>query len=293
MASVAAPRLAAPVRFLPDAYPALIWLALAWIVAHAPILEKLAGSWFDARSDMQHGVAVPLIVAYLVWSDREVLSRYVLQPQRWGIAVAGLGVLQTSVASLGDWTYLIRMGMIVTGIGALIALCGPRILRKLAFPLLLLLFAVPPPTFVYEQVTLQLQLIASTIAELFLETAGYSVLREGNILELGGSRWSVAEACSGIRSLVTLTFFFLLYTYLFVTRPTIKVVLIAALIPIAVLGNSLRIIVTVIVGRYDAQLATGVMHDAAGYVVVAVCAAACIALHRTIERFSPREISPA
>lgn len=271
-------------------WPALVWVGIVWAIAHGPLLISLAGTWFDERADMQHGIAVPFVIGYLVWIDRARIASIQIEPRAWGIALVIAGVLQTYVAGIAEWTYLVRIGMFATAIGCLITLCGMPLLRNLAFPLLLLFFTIPPPTFIYEELTLNLQFIASWCAEVALELLGYSVLREGNILELAGMRWSVAEACSGIRSLVTLTFFFLVYTHLLVKSRALRVALLLALIPVAVLGNAARVMLTVMLGQYDKRLALGTMHDGYGYIIAIVCAFICIALHRVLERYSTRAI---
>jgi exosortase len=117
-----------------------------------------------------------------------------------------------------------------------------------------------------------------------LDGIGYSVLREGNILELVGERLNVAEACSGIRALGSLLFFALAYNYFFVSRMTIRLALLLAVIPFAVLGNAGRIIATGIVGQYNRALAHGMLHETWGFVTVLIAAVLLLVLHATLDR---------
>jgi len=113
----------------------------------------------------------------------------------------------------------------------------------------------------------------------FLETLGYSVLREGNILELPGVKLSVEEACSGIRSLTAILFMCVIYNYFFVQGRGTRWLILAAAVPIAIFGNALRILATGIASQYDPALVTGAAHEAFGYVAIAAAAAGCLAVH--------------
>jgi exosortase len=146
---------------------------------------------------------------------------------------------------------------------------------------------IAPPTFIYERITLPLQMLASRLGEVSLEAAGYSVLREGNILELVGERLAVEEACSGIRSLVALFFLCLIYCYFFVPRKSIRAILLLSAIPIAIVTNAGRIFATGVLGQYDRELAHGVLHPALGHASLISAAVLCVLLHRGIKRTWP------
>jgi len=158
-------------------------------------------------------------------------------------------------------------------------LYGPLMVRELAYPLATLVLMIAPPTFIYERVTLSLQLLASRLGERCLEAFGYSVLREGNIIEMVGVKLSVAAACSGIHSLFTILFACALYAYFFVRGNFMRAILLAMAVPLAVLGNVGRIIATGIASQYNHQLAVGPAHAAFGYVAVVLSGAGCVLLH--------------
>jgi len=151
--------------------------------------------------------------------------------------------------------------------------------RELATPLCTLILMIAPPAFIYERLTLSLQLLASRLGETCLEAAGYSVLREGNILELVGIKLSIVEACSGIRSLLSIIFMCTLYNFFFVSGNFTKAFILLMAVPIAILGNAGRIVATGITGQYSPQLVHGAAHDAFGYISVVVAGIACIMLH--------------
>ena len=153
-------------------------------------------------------------------------------------------------------------------------------LCALTYPLCTLILMIAPPTFVFERLTLSLQLLASSLGATCLDALGYSVLREGNILEMVGIKLSVEEACSGIRSLLAIIFMCVLYNYFFVSGRSMKAWILAMAIPIAILGNAGRIVASGIAGQYNHAWVSGATHEAFGYVSVLIAALGCIGLHQ-------------
>jgi exosortase len=171
------------------------------------------------------------------------------------------------------------MAFLVSLVGCIVAVFGWRMVRELVYPLCTLLLMVAPPTFLFARLTLSLQLLASRLGESCLEALGYSVLREGNILELVGIKLSVEEACSGIRSLMAIFFMCVLYNYFFVRGWSMKALILVMAIPIAILGNAVRIVATGVASQYNPALVSGAAHEAFGYVSVIIAAFGCVALH--------------
>ena len=123
---------------------------------------------------------------------------------------------------------------------------------------------IPIPKMIFNQVALPLQILASGLAESFLGWIGVPVLRKGNVLELASQRLNVVEACSGIRSLLSLAFLALVYAYFFDSRPWMRVVLLLASVSIAILANGGRVAITGILGEYNTELAQGFFHSVEG-----------------------------
>jgi exosortase len=190
--------------------------------------------------------------------------------------------LQFYVAVLGAEDFLARTALVFAIIGSVLWVAGWRILKILAFPLFLLFFMIPIPSVIYYQMTLPLQFLASDIAERTLSLVGIPVLREGNILELPSQRLSVVEACSGIRSLLSLSFLSLVYGYFFEKRAWIRVALFISTVPIAIIANSARVSITGVVSEVDPELARGVFHFAEGWVVFVAALAMLVLTHRAL-----------
>lgn len=254
------------------------------ITANASLLRDLAGSWFDEKADMGHGMLVPVAAAYMVWLKWDELKRLPAEPSRLGLLLVLICSLQTLISVAAHWVWLSRMGFVECVFACVLAIRGWRTVVTLAYPLTTLLLMVPPPTFVFERITLPLQLLASAIGEWWLEILGFSVFREGNILELAGQKLAVEEACSGIRALLALIFFGVIYNFFFVETAWQRVLLLLAVVPFAILGNAARIVATGLAGSYRPEWTHGTPHEMAGYVSVSVAALLCVLFHLLLAR---------
>jgi exosortase len=233
---------------------------------------------------MGHGFFVPLVAGYIAWQRRSELSAVKPVPNYWGLFVVLLGAIQMMLGTLGAQIFIARTAFLVSLIGVILFLGGTRVLKILAFPLFLLCFMFPIPAIVYARITLPLQLFASRVAEMVLGWFNIPVLRDGNVLELASQKLSVVEACSGIRSLISLSFLSLVYAYFFDRKVWMRWVLLAATIPIAILANATRVTLTGMVSEYRADLAHGLFHTMEGWVLFLVALALLVAFHQLINR---------
>src|SRR5690242_10980447 len=275
---------------LPEQLPAktrsISWVAIAWfgvllVGAYFPILSRLVTQW-TTDDDVSHGFFVPLVAGYIAWSRRERLLSIEWKPAWWGIGVLVWAALQAYLGMLGAELFLQRTAFLISLLGVLLILGGTALVRELAFPLLLLPFMIPLPTVIYNQITFPLQLFASSVAEKSLEILNVPVLRDGNILELPSQKLSVAEACSGIRSLLSLSFLSLVYAYFFDRKVWMRWVLLIATIPIAIIANSARVTLTGVFSEIDPSLAEGFFHEAEGWVIFVVALVILIAAHQLL-----------
>jgi exosortase len=253
--------------------------AVLLIACYGPLLAGLARQWATDPA-MSHGFFVLPVAALIVWQRRGELARLKPVPNWWGLAIAGLGALQMLGGTLAAQLFIARTAFLVSVAGAVLFLGGARALKILAFPLLLLLFLFPIPAIVYARVTLPLQILASAAAETVLNWIGIPVLRTGNILELPHQRLSVVEACSGIRSLLSLSFLSLVYACFFDRRVGMRWVLLAATVPIAIAANAARVALIGVLSEYRADLAHGVFHLFEGWVLFVAALSLLITVHR-------------
>lgn len=266
----------------------LPWKSIAWfgallLLCYAPVLYYLGRQWYSDE-DMGHGFFVPLVAAFVIWKRREDLA--VLRPQTnyWGLVVVLWGSLQYMVGTLGANVFLARTAFLISLVGAIWFLCGTRVLAILSFPLFLLCFMIPLPAIIYARITLPLQLFATHVAEVILSWLSIPVLRDGNVLELANQKLSVVEACSGIRSLLSLTFLSLIYAYFFDSKVWMRWALLFATIPIAIAANAARVTITGILYEYRPDLAQGFFHMLEGWVLFGVAFTLMILTHVLLNR---------
>src|ERR1022692_452961 len=266
----------------------LPWVVWAWfgvllLASYAPVLWRLVRQW-DSDPDMGHGFFVPLVAGFIVWQKRAELLALKPAPNWWGLAVVLYGALQLWIATLGAELFLARTALVISIIGIVLLLGGTAWVRALGFPLFLLFFMIPIPTVVYNSITFPLQLLASRVSTEALNLMQIPVLREGNVLELAEQKLSVVEACSGIRSLLSLTFLSLVYGYFFESKVWMRVVLFVSTIPIAIVANASRVTLTGVLTEYKPELAEGFFHTASGWVIFMVALAILIGLHQILNR---------
>ena len=276
------PAVAAPARPRPTWIP-FAWFGLLVAGCYAPVLVALAAQW-AGDADMGHGFFVPVIAGFIVWQRRNELAAITPQPNLWGLVLVIWGGAQLVIATLGVELFLARTAFIITLIGGVWLLRGTETLKKVAFPLFLLFFMVPIPQLLYTRITFPLQILASKLADGALQIVGIPVLRDGNILNLPNQQLSVVEACSGIRSLLSLTFLALVYGYFFERKPWVRVTLFFATVPIAIVANGGRVTFTGIMTQVKPELAEGFFHESTGWVIFMVALAILVLFHRLLVR---------
>lgn len=267
----------------PFSWTPIVWVAVLLTACYFPVLRRLIDQWYN-DPDMGHGFFVPLIAGYIAWQNRDRIAGLAPKPSWWGVAIMLWAAGQLYIATLGAELFLARTSLVISLIGAVVLLGGFEYLRIFAFPLFLLFFMVPIPTVIYNSLTFPLQLRASETAEWAISALGIPIIREGNVLELSSQKLNVVEACSGIRSLLTLTFLSLVYGYFAEKRTWLRVVLFSATIPIAILANAGRVTLTGIVSEIRADLAEGLFHEMEGWVIFMIAFAILIVFHQAIIR---------
>jgi len=245
----------------------LVALAI-WI--YWRILAKLVFDWW-LLPDFSHGFLVLPFALYLVWQKRKKLSAIQLAPSWTGIAVILVGLMVLLLGVYGAELFLSRFSLVIVLVGLILSFGGWPLLKELRFALAVLLLAIPIPAILFNQITIPLQVLASKLASALLPLFGVPVLREGNIIELPAMKLEVAEACSGIRSLLSLFTLSIFYGY-FLEKTFLRRTLLAlASIPIAIAANAVRILGTGLCVQYwDPDKALGFFHEFSGWVMFLV-----------------------
>jgi exosortase len=249
------------------------------------VLGKLVLDWWQIP-DFSHGFLVPLFAAYLVWEKRKTLRGIKIDPEWSGIAAMVLGLVVLLLGVYGSELFLSRVSLIILLAGLMLGFGGWPLLKELRFALLVLLLAIPLPAILFNQITFPLQLLASKLASSLLRFFGVPVLREGNVIVLPLMKLEVAEACSGIRSLMSLFTLAVFYGYFMEKSVMRRVVLALASIPIAIAANAVRILGTGLCVQYwDPDKALGFFHEFSGWVIFLVSLVCLYFVHRATNLF--------
>ncbi|MGA3264074.1 MAG: exosortase/archaeosortase family protein [Terracidiphilus sp.] len=249
------------------------------------VLAKLVIDWWQIP-DFSHGFLVPIFAAYLVWVKRKTLLDTKIAPAWSGIAVVALGLVVLLLGVYGAELFLSRVSLVILLAGLVLGFGGWELLKELRFALLVLLLAIPIPAIIFNEITFPLQILSSKLASALLPIFGVPVLREGNVIELAAMKLEVAEACSGIRSLMSLFTLAVFYGYFLEKTFLRRAVLALASIPIAIAANAVRILGTGLCVEYwDPDKALGFFHEFSGWVVFIVSLGCLFIVHCAMRLF--------
>jgi exosortase len=261
--------------------------ATAFALLYHHVVVKLVHDW-ATDDNYSHGFFIVPLAAYLAWERREKLRVLEPDPSNAGliVVIASLGAMVAG--TIGAELFLTRISMIGVCAGAVLFLGGRQHLRVLLFPLLFLLLMIPIPSIVFTRIAFPLQLLASQFGTTVMSAAGIPVLREGNVLVLSNMSLEVAEACSGIRSLVSLLTLGIVIGYFADRRSWARVTIALTTIPIAIVTNGLRVAGTGIAARYyGSAAAEGFFHSFSGWLVFLAALALLAGAQRGIARLAP------
>ncbi len=265
----------APERWRMPAYYRLV-LACAALVLYLPFadgIEYMVGVWSES-GEYNHGFLIPLLSLFLIWQRRNRLRVTSFVGSWYGPILVLLGALFYLVGELATVYTLVQYAFLVVLAGAVLSLVGRPAFPLLAMPLGMLLFMVPLPNFLYNNLSAELQLLSSQLGVRFIQLFNISVFLQGNVIDLGSMKLQVVEACSGLRYLFPLLTFGFIAAYLFKTALWKRVVVFVSTIPITIVMNSLRIgLIGVTVDSWGKKAAEGILHDFEGWVVFMACAA--------------------
>jgi exosortase len=262
-------------------------IGLLLVAVYFRIAGKLVFDWYDLP-DYGHGFLVPFFSIYITWDNRNVLRNTPVRPSWGGLPLVVLGLCIVILGVYGADLFLSRISFLILLAGLIWTFMGRSMLRALRFPLLTLLLAIPFPEIVFNKITFPLQLLASQLASGILPVFHVPVLHEGNVIELPAMKLEVAEACSGIRSLMSLFTLAIFYGY-FLERGTWRRVFLAlASVPIAVAANAARIVGTGLCVQYwDPDKAQGFFHEFSGMVMFVISLMLLYLVHLGMRLIAP------
>jgi exosortase len=260
---------------------------ILWL--YGSTLAHLVLQWWQ-DPNFSHGFFVPLFSAFVVWQERGQLARLTVRPSWAGLPILAFGLSVMIVGRLGAELFLSRSSLLLVLAGLIVLFYGWKPFRAVFFPWAFLILMIPIPTILLNQITLPLQLLAAKVAAGALPILGVPVLREGNIIYLPRMPLEVAEACSGIRSLMSLVTLAIIYGYLTEKRRWVRWLLALASVPITVFANDVRIVGTGLLVQYwDPAMAEGYYHASWGWLIFVVSLAMLYAIHALVRFLLPEK----
>jgi exosortase len=260
---------------------------VTFTILYWPVLTRLVHDWLN-DDNYSHGIIILPLAAYFAWERRRQLADSGAAPSLWGFGVVALGLAMLLAGTLGAELFLTRVSFLVTLTGGIIVALGWPAVRTLAFPLGFLLLMIPIPAIIFNQIAFPLQLVASQVGEAGMNAAGVPVLREGNVMILAHTTLEVAEACSGIRSLISLLTLGILFGYFTDPRASVRIGIALATVPIAIVTNGLRVAGTGILAHFfGEEAAQGFFHTFSGWIVFIVAFLIMFVMARLLVRLVP------
>jgi exosortase len=279
--------------FTPRAWAATALLALLLIALYARIGVKLVSDWYTFPDD-SHGFLIPFFVAFLIWDNRQRFRQTPIRSQWTGLPLILIALFILLLGVLGADLFLSRTSFVLLAAGLIWTLLGTPTLSRSRFILFVMLLAIPFPTLIMNHITFPLQIRASETASFLLPLAGVPVLREGNVIQLPAMQLEVAEACSGIRSLMSLFTVAIIFGYFMEPSVPRRVLLALMAIPIAVAANAMRIFGTGLCVQYwDPVKAMGFFHEFSGWLIFVVSLCCLYLVHQLMNRWPRKGSSTA
>jgi exosortase len=269
---------------------ATILLALVWLL-YGHVVQKLVRQWLD-DPNYSHGFFVPIGCGLLLWTSRKAWMGKPVRPSAYGLLFIGAALGLLVIGTLGAEIFLPRASLVVLLGGLVIYFAGWATLGAVKAPWLSLFLMIPLPVIVFNEFAFPLQLLASRSACALLDLLQVPVLREGNIIMLPSMSLDVVEACSGLRSLMSLITVAVLYGLFFERRVWMRCLLVALAVPVAVVANALRIVLTALLAKYgSAQLAEGFFHALSGVVLFVLSFGVLAGFHALGARLTQRRVA--
>jgi exosortase len=263
--------------------------AACFVILYYQVIAKLVSDWYN-DDNYSHGFLIVPISLYFVWERRAELKEAARNPSVWGLVIVAGSLAMLLAGILGSELFLPRLSMLGVLAGAVLFVFGWNHFRILILPITFLLLMIPIPAIIFNHIVFPLQLFASQFGEGALVACHIPVFREGNVIHLANTSLEVAEACSGIRSLVSLLSLGIVYGYIMDSRLWMRIVLSAATVPIAIVANGIRVAGTGVAAHfYGPEAAEGFSHTFSGWIVYIAAAIMLFILHRIILLMAPNK----
>jgi exosortase len=268
----------------------LVFLSALFLVLYGRVLGAMAEQWWS-DPNYGHGFLVPVFAIYIFWREHSQRREIPIQTSNWGFPIMIFAIVLLILGTLGSEHFTARISMLVLITGTIVFLAGWQALRSVAFPIAFLIFMIPLPAIIYYQLTFPLQLLASRLGANGLVALGVPTIREGNLLILPNCTLEVVEACSGVRSLLSLLAAVVAYLYIVERSIWKRAILIALTVPIVIVTNGFRLVADGVLSfHYGPSVGSGLIHTLLGLVFFGLAFLSILFVHRLIRQSTTRQL---
>jgi len=270
-----------------------VMLSVCFVFLYHHTFRGLMYDW-SADDNYSHGFLIPFIAGYMIWQKKAQLEKIVSKPSHWGLVFILSGIFLHIAGNIGAELFTMRFSIPVMLFGLILYLFGKETAREVWVPLAYLIFMIPIPSIIWNQMAFPLQLFAAKLTADIIYFIGIPVLREGNVLHLANTSLEVVDACSGLRSLTSLLALSAAFAYISSLKNISKWILFLSAIPIAVIVNIIRLTSTAMMARWiGAETAQGFLHDMSGMAVFAVAFVLLFAVSSVLTKTEKKmQVSP-
>ncbi len=249
----------------------LVISGMVIIAIYFPMLTKLVHQW-STDENYSHGFIIPVISVYLIYAKREKLKQLAVEQAVGGLVITALGMMIYIIGVIGADLFTQRFSFLTILVGSIICLLGYKVFKEISFPIFYLLFMIPLPYVIFYAIAAPLKLFAANASVAILKEAGLPIMNRGHMIYMPPDiKLAVAYACSGLRSLISLTALGAVFGYYTQTKLWKRLFVFGVTVPIAIISNIIRIMSACLLAFvYGEEVATGFLHDFSGVVVFAV-----------------------
>lgn len=262
-------------------------VVLILILIYAPTVQMTASRWLSTEQ-YNHGIFIFPIAFYLLWLKRAEILSAERRPSAWGMLFIVVGLVVQVASYYLNFEFFNMLSLLPVIAGVILLFHGPKLWRVVAFPVCFLGFGANLPGIVLNEPSRWIQHVSAAGAASTMKFLGFTVMRHGNLIDVPGMTLEVADVCSGFRKLTALIVFSILYGYLFPIGIARRSILVAAVVPVSIIVNIVRLCVLVAAATFWGANGEGMLHGPAELFVLVVAFVATIRLGGYLGCIEPR-----